>query len=73
MATNRTVIFCDGNSPAVRSAVAVSRGKAVRIMDEARVRGRSLSGRSESGMPAVSEGPREEGILGEVVWWSRWN
>jgi len=32
-------------------------------MDEARVRGRSLSGRLESGMPAASGGAGEDGMF----------
>ena len=44
MTTNRTVTLGAGNSPAVRRAAAVSRGRLVRIMDEASVSGRSLSG-----------------------------
>jgi hypothetical protein len=53
-ATNRTVTLGVGNSPAARSADAASRGRLVRIMDDASVSGRSLSWNSESGIPAVA-------------------
>jgi len=62
----RTVILARENSPAEESAEAASRGSCVRIMDEASVRGRSLEGRSESGI-AGSDGVAEREEIGEGI------
>lgn len=66
------MILVVGNSPAEARAVEASRGREVRIIDEARVRGRSSSGYSESGMAAApvagSEGVLErEGEFEEAI------
>lgn len=67
MATKRTVTLAAGNSPAEARAVEASWGRAVRIIEDARVKGRSLSGYSESGIAAPgvvgSEGENGEAIL----------
>ena len=55
-ALNRTFIFAVGKFPAADKAEAASRGREVKIMDEAMVRGRSLSWNSESGIAAEGVG-----------------
>lgn len=65
---NLTVTLALGNVPAVRRALAASRGRAVRIMEEAIVRGRSGERGTESGIAAVGRGDWgvEEGVGEEV-------
>lgn len=58
-ALNRTFIFAAEKLPAKAKADAASRGKEVRIMEDAMVRGRSLSGNSESGIAAEGTGVGE--------------
>ena len=55
-ALNRTLIFAVGKLPAADKAEAASRGREVRIMDEAMVRGRSLSWNSVWGIAADGVG-----------------
>jgi hypothetical protein len=54
------VTFGLGNSAAVERAVAASRGSEVRIMEDARVRGRSGSWEVESGMALLLSAGVEE-------------
>jgi hypothetical protein len=55
-----------GNSAAVERAVAASRGNEVRIIEDARVRGRSGSWEVESGMALLlSAGVEEREGLGD--------
>lgn len=71
-----TVTFGLGNSPAEERAVAASRGKEVRIMELARVRGRS----GEEGRSGIAEVCGSEGVVvlegpGEDIllwWWVVW-
>jgi hypothetical protein len=60
-ALNLTLIFAVGKFPAAERADAASRGREVRIIDEASVRGRSVSLNSESGI--AGEGSEGDGVL----------